>query len=76
LKPAKGAMNPGLYGRFGAAEDPTDLWKAEVLFKSEDEKGAVSSWETEERAPHLLTLDVSQGSGRWVNDRRTAASVT
>jgi hypothetical protein len=76
LKPAKGAMNPRFHRRFRAAEDPADLWKAQVLFKSEDEKGAVSSWETKERAPQLLPLDVSQGRGCRIKDRVTAASVT
>lgn len=69
-------MNPGLHRGFGAAENPADLRKTEVLFKAEREESAVSLSKTEERAPHLLTLDVSQGRGCRIQDRRIAASVT
>src|SRR6202171_1557621 len=68
-------MDPGLHGRFGAAENPADLRKAEVLFKAEDEKRAVSPLKTEEGAPHLLTLDVSQGCGRRIHRRNIVPSV-
>src|SRR5712691_6359233 len=68
-------MNPGLHGRFGAAENPSDLRKAEILFKAESEKRAVSPSKTEERAPYLLALDVSQGRRRRIHGRRIGASV-
>src|SRR5947208_8875864 len=68
-------MHPGLRGRFRAAENPANLGKAEVLLESESEKSAVSPSKTEERATHLLTLDVSQGSRRRIDDRRFAASM-
>jgi len=75
MEPVQGAMNPGLHGRFRAAENPANLGKAEVLLESESEKSAVSPSKTEERATHLLTLDVSQGSRRRIDDRRFAASM-
>src|SRR5260370_11693015 len=68
-------MNPGLHGRFGAAENPADLRKAQVLFKAEDEKRAVAPSKAKEGATHLLTLDMSHGRGRRINRRRIAASV-
>ncbi len=69
-------MDPRFYGRFGAAENPADLRKAEVLFEPKGEKGAVSPSKTEERPPHLLALDVSKSRGGRIRGRSIGASVT
>jgi len=69
-------MDPRFYGRFGAAENPANLGKAKVLFEAEGEKGTVSPWKTEERAPHFLALDVSKSRGCRIRGRSIAASVT
>src|SRR5438132_12277474 len=66
-------MDPGLHGRFRAAENPADLGKAEVLLEAKGEESAVSPSKTEERATHLLTLDVSQGRGCRIDGQRFAA---
>jgi hypothetical protein len=76
VEPVESAMNPRLHGRFWAAENPADLGKAEVLFEAKGEKSAVPPSKTEQRAPHLLTLDVSQGRGRRIQRRRIIATMT
>ncbi len=69
-------MNPCLDSRFGAAKDPADLGKAEVLFEAQRQESAVSPSKTQERPPHLLALDVSQGRGCRIERRRLGPSVT
>src|SRR5690349_1098271 len=69
-------MNPCLHCRFGTTEDPANLGKAEILFKPQSQESAISTSKTHERPPHRLTLDVSQGRGCRIDERRLRPSVT
>src|SRR5438309_5780336 len=75
LKSVEGAMNPGLYGGFGAAENPADLGKREVLFKAQRQDCTISPSKTKQRAPHLLTLDPSDSRRCRIQGRSVAGSV-
>jgi hypothetical protein len=75
LQPLERAMNPGLDRRLWAAEDPADLWEAEVLFKTEDENRPVSPSKTSECSAHRLTLELTYSSGCGIKDGRIGASI-